>query len=103
MLLSVLNFVFKWGIILSIVVFLIQYWLVKKSYILSDREVAKIAEKYVGKLIFKSELERGGLNLKTLTNLECSFPPPLAPPPPLPSIHHAGVDPGFLDVECQIC
>ena len=51
MLLSVLHFVFKWGIILSIAIFLIQYWLVKKSYTFSEREVAHIAEKYVGKFI----------------------------------------------------
>ena len=56
MLLSVLHSVFKWTEIISIVVFLIQYWLLKKSYIFSDKSIAKISEKYVGKHIISESV-----------------------------------------------
>ena len=39
----------KWTIILGLLVTLIQYWLLTKSYVFSEEAVAKIAKKHIGK------------------------------------------------------
>ena len=44
----------KWTIILGLLVTLIQYWLLTKSYVFSEEAVAKIAKKHIGKtLVFQ--------------------------------------------------
>ncbi len=41
--------VFKWLFFLTLVVLLLQFWLVSKEYIFTEEAVATVARKYVGK------------------------------------------------------